>query len=93
MALRRGVGLVLTLIGMAVFVSVAGILLLYLVMSRGPSVPDRATLVLRPGGALQEVDPRRRRRAADRPGRRQRSAGLSKACAWPSATRASRAWC
>jgi protease-4 len=56
-ALRRGVGLVLTLIGMAVLVSVAGILLLYLVMSRGPSVPDRATLVLRPGGALQEVIP------------------------------------
>jgi protease-4 len=56
-ALRRGVALVLTLIGMAVFVSVAGILLLYLVMSRGPSVPERATLVLRPGGALQEVIP------------------------------------
>ena len=57
MALRRGVALVLTLIGMAVLVSVAGIVLLYLVMSRGPSVPDRATLVLRPGGALHEVIP------------------------------------
>lgn len=57
MALRRGVGLVLTLIGMAVFVSIAGILLLYLVMSRGPSVPDRATLWLRPAGELHEVIP------------------------------------
>ena len=57
MALRRGVALVLTLIGMAVLVSVSGILLLYLVMSRGPSVPEGATLVLRPGGALHEVIP------------------------------------
>jgi protease IV len=56
-ALRRGVALVLTLIGMAVLVSVAGILLLYLVMSRGPSVPERATLVLRPGGELHEIIP------------------------------------
>ncbi len=55
MVLRRGVALVLTLIGMAVFVSIAGILLLYLVMSRGPSVPEQSTLVLRPGGELQEV--------------------------------------
>jgi protease-4 len=56
-ALRRGVGLVLALVGMAVVVSLSGILLLYLVMSRGPSVPSQATLVLRPGGALQEVIP------------------------------------
>jgi protease IV len=56
-ALRRGVGLVLTLIGMAAFVSVAGLLLMYLLMSRGPSVPDRATLVLRPGGELHEIVP------------------------------------
>ena len=38
MALRRGVALVFTLIGMAVLVSIAGIVLLYLVMSRGPTV-------------------------------------------------------
>jgi protease IV len=56
-ALRRGVGLVLTLIGMAVLVSMSGILLMYLVLSRGPSVPQEATLVLRPGGALHEVVP------------------------------------
>jgi protease-4 len=48
---------VLTLVGMAVIVSLAGILLLYLVMSRGPSVPSQATLVMRPRGTLQEVVP------------------------------------
>ena len=57
MAVRRAVALVLTLIGVAVFVSVAGIALMYLVVSRGPSVPSSATLVLRPGGELQEAVP------------------------------------
>src|SRR5687767_6455302 len=57
MALRRAVGFVLTLIGVAVFVSAAGMLIMYLVVSRGPSVPAAATLVLRPGGELQEVMP------------------------------------
>ena len=42
---------------MAVFVSIAGILFLYFVMGRGPSVPERATLVLRPGGELHETLP------------------------------------
>jgi protease-4 len=57
MALRRGVRFVLTLIGLAVIVSVAGMLLLYLVVSRGPAVPPSAALVLRPGGDLTEVVP------------------------------------
>ena len=57
MAVRRGVALVLTLIGMAVLVSLAGILFLYLLASRGPSVADESTLVLRPGGELVEVVP------------------------------------
>ena len=57
MALRRGVRLVFTLIGMAAFVSVAGILFLYLALSRGPSVPEQAILVLRPGGQLRETLP------------------------------------
>ena len=57
MALRRAVGVVLTLIAAAVVVSIAGLLLVFLVVSRGPSVPDSATLVLRPGGELQEVVP------------------------------------
>jgi protease IV len=56
-ALRKGVALVLTLVGLAVLVSVAGILFLYLLTSRGPSVPDQSTLVLRPGGELLEVMP------------------------------------
>src|SRR5688572_1799096 len=42
---------------MAVVFSIGGILVLYFVMSRGPSVPDEATLVLRPGGELIEVIP------------------------------------
>ena len=57
MAVRRAVGVVLTLITVAVVVSVAGLLLVFMLVSRGPSVPDSATLVLRPGGELQEVVP------------------------------------
>ena len=57
MALRRGVALFLTFIGLAALLSIAGILFLYLLTSRGPSVPDRATLVLRPGGELLEAIP------------------------------------
>ncbi len=57
MAVRRAVGVVLTLITVAVVVSVAGLLVIFLVASRGPSVPDSATLVLRPGGELQELVP------------------------------------
>ncbi|MBI2829338.1 MAG: signal peptide peptidase SppA [Acidobacteria bacterium] len=57
MALRRAVALVFTLIGMAALLSVAGVVLLYLLSSRGPSVPERALLVVRPGGELLEVLP------------------------------------
>lgn len=57
MTFRRGVGLVFTLIGAAVCVSAAGVAVMYLAMSRGPSVPGAATLVLRPSGALAEVTP------------------------------------
>ena len=57
MALRRGVRVVFTLIGMAVMVSVAGIVFLYFALSRGPSVPERSILVLRPGGELNEILP------------------------------------
>jgi protease-4 len=56
-ALRRGVGFVLAFIGLAVLVSIAGIVLMYAVVSREPSVPAAATLVLRPGGELQEIVP------------------------------------
>ena len=57
MALGRGVRFVFTLIGLAVFMSFAGLLVLYALVSQGPSVPDDATLVLRPGGDLQEIAP------------------------------------
>jgi protease-4 len=55
--LRRGVVVVSTVVGMAVLVALAGVVFLYLVLARGPSVPSPATLVLRPGGALQEIVP------------------------------------
>jgi protease IV len=51
---RRAVRIVLFLIGCAVFVSIAGTALLYFVVSRGPSVPTTAILVLKPGGELPE---------------------------------------
>src|ERR1041384_7603604 len=57
MAMTRGVRLVFGLIGLAIFVSIAGIVLLYVLVSRGPSVPQAATLVLRPGGPLAENVP------------------------------------
>src|SRR5689334_7271452 len=55
--MQRGVRIVLTLIGVATVISVAGVSLLYLLLARGPSVPQSGTLVLRPGGDLQDVLP------------------------------------
>ena len=57
MALRRGVALVFAFIGLAVLVSMAGITFMYFAVSRAPAVPSSATLVLRPGGDLQEIVP------------------------------------
>ena len=57
MTVRRGIALVFTLIGMATLLSVAGVILLYVFSSRGPAIPDRALLVVRPGGELLEVLP------------------------------------
>lgn len=57
MAKRRGVGFVLSLIALAVLVSVAGMLLVFVLASRGPSLPRSAVLVLRPGGDIQELAP------------------------------------
>ena len=57
MASRRGVRLVLSLIGLAAVVSMAAVVLTFVAVSRGPSVPSSATLVLRPGGDLPEVEP------------------------------------
>ena len=55
--MKRGVRFVLVFIGLAVAVSVAGLALMFFVVSRGPTVPSTATLVLRPGGEIQEVVP------------------------------------
>ena len=57
MAPRRGVRLVLSLIGLAMVVSMTAVVLMLLASSRGPAVPSSATLVLRPGGELPEVAP------------------------------------
>jgi len=54
---RRGVIIVLSIIAFAVLVSFAGIALIYALVSRGPSIQDDSTLVLRPGGTLQETAP------------------------------------
>jgi protease-4 len=57
-ALRRRIAaVILTLIGLPVLLFVAGIVFLFVVATRGPSVPDRATLVLRPGGQLLDTTP------------------------------------
>ena len=57
MAIRRGVVFVLVLIGLAIVASVAVVALMFAVASRGPAVPSSATLVLRPGGDIQETSP------------------------------------
>ena len=48
---------IFTVLGFAVFVSVAGFALLYLLVGREPSVPANAALVLKVGGDLSEVAP------------------------------------
>src|SRR5688572_1595615 len=53
----RGVRFVLVFIGLAVVVSIVGLGAMFVVMARGPAVPSTATLVLRPGGEIQEVVP------------------------------------
>ena len=54
---RRGFGVLFTLLGVAVFISIIGFTALYLVFGREPAVPGNATLVLRVGGDLTEVAP------------------------------------
>jgi protease-4 len=56
-AVRRGVAIVLTLITLAVIVSFLGVAFIYVLVSRGPSIEDDSTLVLRPSGALQDTTP------------------------------------
>jgi protease-4 len=56
-AAGRAVRFIFTFIGLAIAFSIAGIVVMLVLVSRGPSVPSSATLVLRPGGELQEVFP------------------------------------
>src|SRR5262245_42855474 len=54
---RRKFAVLFTVLGFAFVVSVAGFVLLYLLVGREPSVPSNATLVLKIGGDLAEVGP------------------------------------
>jgi protease-4 len=56
-AVRRGVALVITLIVLACLVSVSGLAIIYLLMTREPVVPSRSMLVLRLSGELAEGGP------------------------------------
>jgi protease IV len=56
-AVRRGVVIVLSIIAFGVIASFTGIAFIYLLVSRGPAIQDDSTLILRPGGALQETAP------------------------------------
>jgi protease-4 len=53
----RGVRLVLGLLLFAVVASIAAMSVLYLMVGRGPTVPQSATLTLRPSGDLPEAAP------------------------------------
>ena len=54
---RRGFAIIFTLLGVAFVVSIAGFVLLYLLLGREPAVPTHSMLVLRVGGDLAEVSP------------------------------------
>lgn len=55
--MKRGLGLVALLIGLAVLVSAAATAVLYFMVAPTTRVADSSTLVLRPGGELFEVVP------------------------------------
>jgi protease-4 len=54
---RRRFTLIFTILGFALFISMAGFLLLYLAVGREPVVAANSTLVLKVGGDLAEVAP------------------------------------
>jgi len=54
---KRGLAIVLTLIGVAVVLSITGFVALYFLVGRAPSVPARTMLVLELGGDLAENAP------------------------------------
>ncbi|MDQ3213992.1 MAG: signal peptide peptidase SppA [Acidobacteriota bacterium] len=57
MAVRRGVGIVLVLIVVAVVISAAGLVLMAALVGRQPQVAGNSTLVLKIGGNLEEMEP------------------------------------
>lgn len=54
---RRSLVVIFTLLGVAVLISMAGFLTVFLLVGRAPSVPSNATLTLSIGGAPEEVEP------------------------------------
>ena len=54
---RRRFTIIFTILGFALFISMAGFLLLYLAVGREPAVAANSTLVLKVGGDLAEVAP------------------------------------
>lgn len=54
---RRGLTVIVTILAVALGISIAGFALLYFLVGREPAVPDRALLQLRVGGSLAEVAP------------------------------------
>lgn len=54
---RRGLTIVMALLAAAVLVSLAIVVALYVLVGRGPSVPDHAALTLKIGGDLPELEP------------------------------------
>ncbi len=57
MAVRRGVGIVLGLIVVAVVISAASLVLIAALVGRQPQVAGNSTLVLKIGGNLEEMEP------------------------------------
>jgi protease-4 len=55
--IKRGVGLVFTLIALAVLVSASALVMMYALVGREPRVAAQSTLVLRPHGELHESTP------------------------------------
>src|SRR6185436_10924574 len=53
----RAVAIIVTVLGVAVVLSIVAFLGLYLLIGREPAVPSNATLVLRVGGDLAEIGP------------------------------------
>jgi protease-4 len=56
-AVRRGTMLVISLIVLACLVSMTGLLMFYILLTREPAVPSRATLVIRLSGELADGSP------------------------------------